>query len=43
MVVWDNPQAGAAELTAAFEALPLAELLAQAEALTLSGHGPIVT
>ena len=43
MVVWDNPQAGAAELTAAFEALPLAELLTQAEALTLAGHGPIVT
>ncbi|WP_371433431.1 5-amino-6-(D-ribitylamino)uracil--L-tyrosine 4-hydroxyphenyl transferase CofH [Novosphingobium sp.] len=43
MPIWEDPKAGAAELVDAFAAMPLAEMMAAAEARTLAGHGAIVT
>lgn len=40
---WDDASASAADLTDAFAAMPLADMTGAAQALTLAGHGTVVT
>lgn len=43
MGIWENRRASAGEISDAFAAMPLPDMMAAAEAMTLAGHGAIVT